>query len=88
MEMLIALLLVAFSEKDEAFRDHMRRALAFYRENRELIALLAGAPANTRRPQEPDPSACTRSSENEKISPTQEGDSLGLIEEFLKKQRV
>ena len=73
MEMLIALMIVALSEKDPAFKEKLRSVLAFYRENRELLVMLAQKSESC-----PPPEA-------QKNSPAIGGDDLRILDEFLKR---
>ncbi len=76
MEMLVVLVLLAYAEKDGEFKSKLLQVLAFYRENRALLMALSGE----KRGEEECPAA-------EKNAPpaTAGGESLHILEEFLKK---
>lgn len=89
MEMAILLFLLAMSGGDSSqLKEKLSSALAFYRENRELIAMLAsgggnlfgGAPApqSAQTPQENQPAA----------GQTEENPNIKILEEFLKARTV
>lgn len=88
MEMLVALFLLAYAEKDDAFREKLKQILAFYRENRELLATIAQGktfephePPETHETHEPPE---THENPQQKSSPRTE-ESLRILDEFLKK---
>lgn len=68
MEMLLAVFLLAYSEKDETFKQTLKQVLAFYRDNKELLQTLAG-----------------RTETAQKEAPPLSGESLRVLDEFLKK---
>lgn len=76
MEMLIAVFLLAYSEKDEKFKETLKQVIAFYRENKELLYALAGRPQAA--------AESTPEREEEKAPPLS-GESLRILDEFLKK---
>ncbi len=77
MEQMILILLLALMSKDGQMKDSLQSALAFYRENRELITRLAGANA----PKEY--SKQDKETEQEKSRPQAVGNDK-ILEEFLK----
>ncbi len=81
--MLVALFLLAYAEKDDAFREKLKQILAFYRENRELLATIAQGktfePPETHENHEQTPEK-----PQQKSSPRTE-ESLRILDEFLKK---
>lgn len=72
METLIVLLLLAYAEKEEGFKEKLLKALAFYRENRALLMALSGVKEGEEAPAQ-------------KNSPPDGGENLRVLEEFLKK---
>ena len=87
MEMLILLLLLSTLDKNNDLTAKLRGALNFYRENRELLQMMAtmsaAPPSGTTPPPEQKP-------EQEKTSRHAEGsaDSMKLFEEYLKRTAV
>lgn len=78
METLVAMLLLAYAEKDKSFQETLKRVIGFYRENRELLLALAGkASAGA----EEDEGGTAES----KKAPPDPGESLKLLDELLKK---
>lgn len=73
MEMLIAVFLLAWSEKDEKFKETLKQVLAFYKENKELLLALAGR------------ASAEDKGEETKQAPPLSGESLRVLDEFLKK---
>ncbi len=87
MEMLIVLFLMFYSQKEPAFRQKVEEFLAFYRENRELIALAL----NMKNTQTDANTADTGGSSTQKEEKSQEknrhderADNLSVLENFLK----
>lgn len=84
--MLVALFLLAYAEKDDAFREKLKQILAFYRENRELLATIAQGktfePPETHETHENHEQ--TPEKPQQKSSPRTE-ESLRILDEFLKK---
>ncbi len=76
MELLIVVFLLAYSEKDENFRERLKGVLDFYRKNRELLLALTATKPDTGDKKEEN---------TEKPSPREEGESLRVLDEFLKK---
>lgn len=72
--MLIVLFILALSEKNAQVKETLKCALDFYRQNRELLTALAGA----------SHLSSEESGEQQKSSPDVGGESLHIIEEFLK----
>lgn len=76
MEMLIVAVMLAYAEKDETFRRSLGEVLDFYRKNRELFQALLQEKRNTGGEKDENP---------EKNSPPAEGESLRVLDEFLRK---
>lgn len=78
MDILIVLFVLALSEKNPELKDSLQKVLKFYRENRELITMLANSselpPAQQDTPQKA-PAAADFTPEK-----------LRIIEEYLKRQ--
>lgn len=74
--MLIALFILSLSEKNAELKETIKYALDFYRQNRELLTALAGTSRS--------PSQASEKTEQQKSSSDVGGDSLRMIEEFLK----
>lgn len=81
METVIVLLILALSEKNAELKETLKSVLEFYRQNRDLLTALAGVSKRDA----PEP---TEKKEAQKNSPAGEGESLRLIEEFLKRQTL
>lgn len=84
MEILLAILILSLSGKDADFKETLRAALDFYRENRELLKTLAGSSSALSQPRP----ANRETPQTEKNSPVSGGDDLSVLEEFLKKYGV
>ena len=82
MEMLIILFILAISEKNAEFKETLKSVLAFYRENRELLIMLAGT-SNAA----PPVSAEAETGGAEKISPEFGGDHMKILELFLQQNK-
>ena len=74
MEMLLVVLLLTYAEKDGEFKKQLMKALAFYRENRELLHALGG-----------EKGGGENEDRGQKNSPPEGGENLHILEEFLKK---
>ena len=86
MEILVLLLLLTSLDKDSDLTGKLRSALAFYRENRELITMFAGS-MNASQPA--SPASATESAEKTKESrPSEKVDSLKILEEYLSRSAV
>lgn len=70
MELFFVLLLLSLAGQDPAAKEKLRAALDFYRENRELLRSLAEEQTK---------------GQTEKDSPALSGESLRVLDEFLKK---
>ena len=87
MEILLLLFLFSTLDKNGDMKDMMRSFLSFYRENRELIAMLANAKTSPA----PEPEG---EKEEKKSRPVQsersgaENIPSSILEEFLKKNAV
>ena len=84
MEILLAILILSLSGKDADFKETLRTALDFYRENRELLKTLVGSSSALSQPRP----ANRETPQTEKNSPVSGGDDLSVLEEFLKKYGV
>ena len=85
MEILVLLLLLTSLDKDSDITGKLRSALAFYRENRELITMLTGA-VNAAQP-----AAATGKESADKTTesrPSEKVDSLKILEEYLSRSAV
>lgn len=79
MEMLIALFVLALSEKDPKIKETLKSVLSFYRENRELLLTIS----SMQTPSAPASNApCPAEPRNESAS--SQGDGVRFLEEFLK----
>ncbi len=79
MEQMILIFLLALMSKDGKMKDTLQSALAFYRDNRELITMLAGA-QNASKEQEPQK---TEEPKQEQSRPQSVGNDK-ILEKFLK----
>lgn len=75
METVILLLLLLLSDKKEDMKESLNRFLAFYKENRELIQMLAGTIAR------PD----AEKEKHEESRPREEVGNLNILEEYLRR---
>lgn len=82
METLLLLFVLSTLDKNTDLKQTLESFLRFYRENRDLVAMLAGglggAPAKTER-SEP---------QKESRPPERENDSMKILEEYLKRSSV
>ena len=78
MEMLIALFVLALSEKDPKVKETLKTVLSFYRENRELIRAISNmqSPAST--------SCAPPPAEPQNGASFSQTDGVRILEEFLK----
>lgn len=87
METVILLFLLAMSDKNANLKETLESFLKFYRENRELIAMLSGGLSAGGAPQSgqtPPPAG-----EREKNPPSEgKTGSLDIIEEYLRRRAV
>ena len=81
MEMLIVLFILALSEKNAEVKETLKSVLDFYRQNRELLTAMASMHSA------PETGETAHVSE-QKSSPDPGGDSLRIIEEFLKRKTL
>ena len=79
MEMLIALFVLALSEKDPKIKETLKNVLSFYRENRELLIAFSSMQTPSAPASSASPPAEPR---NETASSA--GDGVRILEEFLK----
>ena len=85
MEMLVLLILLMTLDKNSDLNQKLRSALNFYRENRELITMLAGT-VNAKAGAEP---ASAEKSAHKESRPSEEKvDSMKILEEYLKRSAV
>ena len=86
MESVILLLLLALSDKNNNMKESLNQFLTFYKENRELIQMLAGTLA---RPANEDASSDiprAKDGEGHKESrPREEVGKLNILEEYLRR---
>ena len=79
MEMFMILFILALSDKNPELKETLKSVLAFYRENRELLTLIAnGTPA----------AASSAAPSEQKDPPAAEGERIKILEEFLKQRTV
>lgn len=84
METLILLLLLTLSDKNGSMKESLNRFLCVYKENRELIQMLANTfssqkDGNTEKaPEEPD-------HKHEENRPREEVGNLNILEEYLRR---
>ena len=76
MDILIVLFVLALSEKNPELKESLQKVLRFYRENRELITMLASS-SEAPSPQNQPEKAASSAFEPEK---------LRIIEEYLRRQ--
>lgn len=80
MEEIVLLFLLMMLSGDEKTRRSMQNFLTFYKENRELLSLLANRPTPpVQPPKEP---------KHEESRPREEVGPLGILEEYLKRCAV
>ncbi len=82
METAILLLLLALSDKNSDMKESLNRFLCFYKENRELIRMLAGT--LSQRDKE-TVSADTESEKQQENRPPEEVGNLNILEEYLRR---
>lgn len=90
--MVILLLLFTMSGNQQAeWKDKLTSALKFYRENRELIAMLAQSISQdapkAQQPQKSEPKPEENHGE-EKSRPAEVGNQLSLLEEYLNRHAL
>lgn len=92
MEMLVLLLVLTSLDKNSDLSEKLRSALAFYRENRELIAMFANAagaaPAAGAASAEQQQASPVQEEEKKESRPREEFDSVKILEEYLKRSAV
>lgn len=86
METVILLFLLASLDKDSSITNSLRNFLGFYRENRELISMLAGA-AQGGRAQGAE-NGTQKPEKAEKESRPEQAGSPDLLDEYLKRCAV
>lgn len=85
METVILMLLVALSDKNESMKDSLNKFLCFYKENRELIKMLADTfsiPSST-----PSQGATAQNerAEHKESRPREEVGDPSILEEYLRR---
>ena len=83
---MILLLLLALSDKNENMKESLNRFLLFYKENRELIQMLAGTlsrPVGEATPAGMPPFQADQ--EQTKSRPQEEVGDLNVLEEYLRR---
>ena len=86
MESVILLLLLALSDKNNSMKESLNQFLTFYKENRELIQMLAGTLAS------PSGAGATADiprakdeEEHKESRPREEVGNLNILEEYLRR---
>ena len=85
METVILLLLLALSDKNQNMKESLNQFLHFYKENRDLIQMLAGTYA---RPAEGAPADIPPTKPDhghEESRPREEVGNLNILEEYLRR---
>lgn len=82
---MILLFILASLDKNSSLRNSLRDFLGFYKENRELLAMLAQSVRQEGAPQAEQPAP---PAEDKKKSRPQGTDSLDLLDEYLKRCAV
>lgn len=81
METVILLLLLSLSDKNGNMKESLNKFLCFYKENRELIQMLAGTLSR------PDGNTAPSAAEekHEENRPREEVGNLNILEEYLRR---
>lgn len=82
METVILLLMLALSDKNADMKESLNKFLCFYKENRELIQMLAGTLS---RPNGEAVSAAAGEKAHEESRPLEEVGNLNILEEYLRR---
>lgn len=83
MELLVLLLLIAMTNGNRDFKHTLDDLVSFYRENRELISLLAGSVRQTAPPPPAERAPEAPAAADEKSRPRSEA-GKDILENFLK----
>lgn len=87
METVVLLFLLASLDKDRSLQDSLRNLLGFYKENRDLLAMIAGA-AGTNAAQAASPQTPSPAAEQKKSRPLEEDGAVNVLEQYLKRCAV
>ena len=85
METVILLLLLSLSDKNESIKDSLNKFLCFYKENRELIQMLAGTLARPAEGANADIPPIKDENGHKESRPREEVGSLNILEEYLRR---
>lgn len=86
METVILLLLLALSDKDENMKESLNRFLGFYKENRDLIQMLAGTLSSPAAESAPADIPPAKGGEGQRESrPFEKVGNLNILEEYLRR---
>ena len=86
MESVILLLLLALSDKNNNMKESLNQFLAFYKENRELIQMLAGTLSSPSAAGTPSDIPQTKGGDgHEESRPREEVGNLNILEEYLRR---
>ena len=85
METVILLLLLSLSDKHENIKDSLNKFLCFYKENRELIQMLAGALSRPTETVTADIPPMKGETGHEESRPREEVGNLNILEEYLRR---
>ena len=84
METVILLLLLALSDKNDNMKESLNRFLGFYKENRELIQMLAGTFSPSAEGSADIPPSKPEAG-HEESRPREEVGNLNILEEYLRR---
>lgn len=82
METVILMLLLTLSDKNADMKESLNKFLCFYKENRELIQMLAGTLS---RPNGQNAPAENAERKHEESRPREEVGDLNILEEYLRR---
>lgn len=88
MDTMILLLVLFLSDKNGSMRDTVQSFLHFYRENRDLIMMIAQPPAERRDAEKTEDAPRAEEREKEENRPQETVGSVSILEDFLKKCAV
>ena len=84
MEPLLLLFVLSTLDKNNDLKQTLQSFLRFYRENRELVAMLAGKDGGSKPAQPSEPCA----EKKESRPPVRENDSMKILEEYLNRSAM
>lgn len=89
MDTMILLLVLFLSDKNASLKDTVQSFLRFYRENRDLITMIANQPpAEYKKAEKSEDAPQTERPEKTENRPQETVGSVRILEEFLKKCAV